>query len=110
MFEGVGENRSQGRGRQAGAMLASVLLNGGVIGLLIYFGNQVVEEVQNEIPVEVTFFQGLKQVLLEPNTRWFTIFVFLSMTAYFMQEPILEPYAGLIFNFSVFSEGSFSGF
>ena len=48
-------------------------------------------------PVSITFYQGLKQVLLEQNTRWFTIFVFLSMTAYFMQEPILEPYAGLLF-------------
>ena len=61
-------------------------------------------------PVEVTFFQGLKQVLLEPNTRWFTIFVFLSMTAYFMQEPILEPYAGLIFNFSVGESTQLTGY
>ena len=61
-------------------------------------------------PVEVTFIQGLKQVLLEPNTRWFTIFVFLSMTAYFMQEPILEPYAGLIFNFSVGESTQLTGY
>ena len=58
MFEGVGENRSQGKGRQAGAMIASLLFNGGIIGILIYFGNQVVEEVQEEIPVEVTFFNA----------------------------------------------------
>ena len=28
------------------------------------------------------------------------MFVFLSMTAYFMQELILEPYAGLVFGFT----------
>ena len=61
-------------------------------------------------PVSITFYQGLKQVLLEQNTRWFTIFVFLSMTAYFMQEPILEPYAGLIFKFSVGESTQLTGY
>ena len=61
-------------------------------------------------PDSVTFFKGLKQILLEQNTRWFTIFVFLSMTAYFMQEPILEPYAGLIFKFSVGESTQLTGY
>ncbi|QYK40586.1 MAG: BCD family MFS transporter [Paracoccaceae bacterium] len=43
------------------------------------------------------FRQGLAEVWAEPRARAFTIFVFLSMTAYFMQELILEPYAGLVF-------------
>ena len=32
------------------------------------------------------------------------------MTAYFMQEPILEPYAGLIFNFSVGESTQLTGY
>ena len=43
------------------------------------------------------FRQGLAEVWAEPRARAFTIFIFLSMTAYFMQELILEPYAGLVF-------------
>ncbi|HMO09281.1 MAG TPA: BCD family MFS transporter [Paracoccaceae bacterium] len=41
--------------------------------------------------------RGLAEVWAEPQARAFTTFVFLSMTAYFMQELILEPYAGLVF-------------
>jgi BCD family chlorophyll transporter-like MFS transporter len=43
------------------------------------------------------FREGLAEIWAEPRARNFTIFVFLSMTAYFMQELILEPYAGLVF-------------
>ncbi|MFU8777073.1 MAG: MFS transporter, partial [Roseovarius sp.] len=44
------------------------------------------------------FRQGLAEIWGEREARLFTIFVFLSMTAYFMQELILEPYAGLVFH------------
>jgi BCD family chlorophyll transporter-like MFS transporter len=43
------------------------------------------------------FRQGLAQIWAEPKARNFTLFIFLSMVAYFMQELILEPYAGLAF-------------
>ncbi len=43
------------------------------------------------------FRDGLAEIWAEPEARNFTIFVFLSMSAYFMQELILEPYAGLVF-------------
>ena len=43
------------------------------------------------------FREGLAEIWSEPRARNFTIFVFLSMTAYFMQELILEPFAGLVF-------------
>jgi hypothetical protein len=46
------------------------------------------------------FLEGLREIWGEPDARRFTIFVFLSMTAYFMQELILEPYAGLVFGFT----------
>jgi len=45
----------------------------------------------------------------EPRARRFTQFVFLSMTAYFMQELILEPYAGLVFGFTPGQSTSLSG-
>ena len=57
----------------------------------------------------INFSEGIKQVWLEKNARIFTIFVFLSMTAYFMQELILEPYAGVVFNFSVGESTTLSG-
>ena len=41
--------------------------------------------------------EGIAQIWAEPRARDFTLFVLLSMTAYFMQELILEPFAGLVF-------------
>ena len=51
-------------------------------------------------PEGMPFRQALGEVWAEPRARRFTIFVFLAMAAYFMQELILEPYAGLVFGFS----------
>ena len=48
-------------------------------------------------PEAVPLRAGLAQIWSEPRARAFTLFVFLSMTAYFMQELILEPFAGLVF-------------
>lgn len=53
--------------------------------------------------------QELGIVWAHPDTRRFTIFVFLSMTAYFMQELILEPYAGLVFLYTPSQTTSLSG-
>ena len=55
------------------------------------------------------FWPALVEVWGEPRARRFTIFVFLSMTAYFMQELILEPYAGLVFGFTPGQSTSLSG-
>ncbi len=55
------------------------------------------------------FRQGLKEIWEEPKARNFTLFVFLSMNAYFMQELILEPFAGLVFNFTPGQSTSLSG-
>ena len=48
---------------------------------------------------DMSFAEGIAEIWSEPKARHFSIFVFLSMTAYFMQELILEPYAGLVFGF-----------
>ncbi|MCL4104879.1 UNVERIFIED_CONTAM: hypothetical protein GTU68_018586 [Idotea baltica] len=60
-------------------------------------------------PQAAPFLEGLAEIWAEPKARMFTIFVFLSMTAYFMQELILEPYAGLVFDFTPGQSTSLSG-
>lgn len=60
-------------------------------------------------PDRMPFMEGLREVWAEPKARMFTLFVFLSMTAYFMQELILEPYAGLVFGFTPGQSTSLSG-
>ncbi len=58
---------------------------------------------------KMRFVDGLREIWAESAARNFTIFVFLSMTAYFMQELILEPYAGLVFGFTPGQSTSLSG-
>lgn len=60
-------------------------------------------------PAPMPFRQGIAEVWGERRTRHFTLFVFLSMVAYFMQELILEPYAGLVFGFTPGQSTSLSG-
>ncbi|WP_342077374.1 BCD family MFS transporter [Yoonia sp. SS1-5] len=60
-------------------------------------------------PDPTPFREGLREVWQERKARNFTLFVFLSMTAYFMQELILEPYAGLVFAFTPGQSTSLSG-
>ncbi len=60
-------------------------------------------------PRGMPFRQGLAEVWQEPRARNFTLFIFLSMTAYFMQELILEPYAGLVFGMTPGQTTSLSG-
>ncbi|KIN70027.1 PucC protein [Sulfitobacter noctilucicola] len=60
-------------------------------------------------PDPMPFMQGLAEVWAERKARNFTIFVFLSMNAYFMQELILEPFAGLVWDFTPGQSTSLSG-
>jgi BCD family chlorophyll transporter-like MFS transporter len=55
------------------------------------------------------FMDGLREIWGERKARNFTLFVFLSMNAYFMQELILEPFAGLVFAFTPGESTSLSG-
>lgn len=55
------------------------------------------------------FREGIAEVWSERRARVFTLFIFLSMTAYFMQELILEPYAGLVFGFTPGQSTQLSG-
>ncbi|MCL4186319.1 MAG: PucC family protein [Rhodobacteraceae bacterium] len=65
------------------------------------------------LPVSVAgrlrFRAGIAAIWAEPRARAFTLFVFLSMTAYFMQELIMEPFAGLVFGLTPGQTTSLSG-
>lgn len=56
-----------------------------------------------------SFRAGMAEIWAERRARNFTIFIFLSMVAYFMQELILEPYAGLAFGFTPGQSTTLSG-
>lgn len=49
---------------------------------------------------KVPFRIALSEVWADPVARRFTVFVFLSMLAYSMQDLILEPYAGIVYGFT----------
>lgn len=52
------------------------------------------------VPAEragIGFEQALREMLADREARRFTLFVFVSMLAYSMQDLILEPFAGLVF-------------
>lgn len=57
-----------------------------------------------------TFREALADIWAEPLARRFTIFVFVSMLAYSLQELILEPFAGLVFGLSPAQSAKLSGF
>ena len=56
------------------------------------------DEIRQTNEEKAPLLEELKSLWKHSKTRNFTIFVFLSMTAYFMQELILEPYAGMFSN------------
>ena len=65
--------------------------------------------VNKNINKSQSFLTGLKVIWANGQTKRFSVFVFLSMTAYFMQELILEPYAGIVFSFTPGQSTSLSG-
>jgi MFS transporter, BCD family, chlorophyll transporter len=56
--------------------------------------------IKRAAPASASFRVGMAEIWADTRARNFTFYVFLSMTAYFMQELILEPYAGLVFDFT----------
>jgi BCD family chlorophyll transporter-like MFS transporter len=55
------------------------------------------------------FASCLARVWREPRSRRFTLFVFVSMLAYSAQELLLEPFAGLVFGYSLGQSAKLSG-
>ena len=64
----------------------------------------------NAIHYNEPFFKGIKKVWMEREARLFTIFIFISMGAFSMQDPILEPFAGEVFGFAVGESTKLDGF
>ena len=67
------------------------------------------DEIRKTDEEKAPLLEELKSLWEHSKTRNFTIFVFLSMTAYFMQELILEPYAGIVFQYTPSQTTSLSG-
>ena len=59
---------------------------------------------------DVPILEGIKKVWMERDARLFTIFIFMSMGAFSMQDPILEPFAGEVFGFTVGESTKLDGF
>jgi BCD family chlorophyll transporter-like MFS transporter len=59
--------------------------------------------------VAAAFGEALRGIWADPVTRLFSIFVFVSMLAYSMQDLILEPFAGLIFGMTPGQSTQMSG-
>ena len=53
--------------------------------------------VRTDKPAETDFIAAVREVVSEPQTRRFGLFVFISMLAYSAQDLVLEPFAGAIF-------------
>jgi MFS transporter, BCD family, chlorophyll transporter len=72
-----------------------------------------VEGERKSLPVakkqDASFSDALNQVWSEPEARRFAVFIFMSMLAYSAQDLILEPFAGLVFNFTPGQSTSLSG-
>jgi len=69
-------------------------------------------ELQNKAPSstqKTPFKKALTDILADPDTKKFTIFIFLSMFAFSAQDLILEPFAGIIFKYSLGETTSLSG-
>ena len=66
--------------------------------------------IQNTINSDVPILEGIKKVWMERDARLFTIFIFISMGAFSMQDPILEPFAGEVFGFTVGESTKLDGF
>ena len=64
----------------------------------------------NATNYDVPFLEGIKKVWMEREARLFTIFIFISMGAFSMQDPILEPFAGEVFGFAVGESTKLDGF
>ncbi|MEY2681505.1 MAG: hypothetical protein RIQ66_66 [Pseudomonadota bacterium] len=57
----------------------------------------------------VSFTEALREVWTEQSARQFTIFVFVSMLAFSAQDLILEPFAGIVFQFTPGETNKLSG-
>ena len=72
--------------------------------------NNADARIPSAIDYNEPFLEGIKKVWMEREARLFTIFIFISMGAFSMQDPILEPFAGEVFGFAVGESTKLDGF
>jgi len=72
--------------------------------------NNADARIPNSIRYDVPFLTKIKKIWMEREARLFTIFIFISMGAFSMQDPILEPFAGEVFGFAVGESTKLDGF
>ncbi len=80
-----------------------VVVTSAVCGIAFLVATLAVIGVETDAPAPVAahdrppFREAFTQVWQEPAARQFTIFIFVSMLAYSMQELLVEPFAGVVF-------------
>ena len=81
-----------------------------IAGIALYKLEGYELESKGSNPVKkMPFRKALNDILADPDTKKFTIFIFLSMFAFSAQDLILEPFAGMIFKYSLGETTSLSG-
>jgi MFS transporter, BCD family, chlorophyll transporter len=91
------------------AVVGGVVLVAFAVATLGVWGVEGQPEVQERAPPETSFGTALREIRADPEARRFTVFVFMSMLAYSMQDMILEPFAGLMFAYTPGQSTSLSG-
>jgi BCD family chlorophyll transporter-like MFS transporter len=61
------------------------------------------------VAAQTPFMAALREVWAEPQSRRFSVFVFVSMLAYSAQELILDPFAGSVFGYTPSASTGLSG-
>jgi MFS transporter, BCD family, chlorophyll transporter len=81
-----------------------------IAGLALYkLEGHELENKRSSTIQKTPFRKALTDILADPDTKKFTIFIFLSMFAFSAQDLILEPFAGMIFKYSLGETTSLSG-
>lgn len=78
------------------ALTAFALTLVALAGVENRYANPAAQKKRNDGPIP-SFPDAIREILGDPQAYRFTVFVFLSMLAYSMQDLILEPFAGLVF-------------
>lgn len=90
-------------------VVAGIALVALIVALLAVWGVERPTEAPVHDEPPVPFGEALAAVWADAAARRFTIFVFLSMLAYSMQDLILEPFAGLRFGYTAGESLSLGG-
>ncbi|UVO54106.1 BCD family MFS transporter [Sphingomonas sp. SUN039] len=91
------------------AVVGGVALVAFALALLGVWGIEGVPVAEPRASPETGFGTALREIWADPEARNFTVFVFMSMLAYSMQDMILEPFAGLMFAYTPGQSTGLSG-